>query len=276
MKGKIIKNISNLYTVLTDNNIYDCKPRGKFRNLKLTPLVGDNVIIDEKNNYILEILPRINELNRPKIANIDYAIILTSLKQPDLSLLLLDKQISFLTLNKIIPIIVFSKLDLINDEEKKKVDNLRNYYESIGIKTFYNTELDDIKSYCKDKEIVITGQTGAGKSTLINKLGNLNIKTNEISLSLGRGKHTTRHVEIYNVDGINIADTPGFSALDLNEFTKEEIRNSFIEFNEYNNCKFQDCLHLKEIDCDVKDAVIKKRILKSRYENYQKMVSEAK
>ena len=127
----------------------------------------------------------------------------------------------------------------------------------------------------KNKEIVITGQTGAGKSTLINKLGDLNIKTNEISLALGRGKHTTRHVEIYDIDGVKIADTPGFSALELEGYTKEEIRDSFIDFP-INMCRFKDCMHDKEIDCYVKDLVKEGKIIESRYDNYLKMLSEVK
>lgn len=273
MQGKIIKNISNIYSVLVDDKIYECKPRGKFRNLNITPLVGDEVIIDENNNYILDILPRKNYLNRPFIANVDYALILTSLKTPDLSLLLLDKQITFLILHNIKPVIVFSKLDLADDNLLKMVDDLSNYYESIGIKVFYNNELEELKEFLRGKEVVITGQTGAGKSTLINKLGNLNIKTDEISYALGRGKHTTRHVEIYNIDDINIADTPGFSALDIVGYSKEDIRDAFFEFND-NECKFKDCMHNKEKDCSIKDKVEKKLILKSRYDDYIRIISE--
>ncbi|MBR1417043.1 MAG: ribosome small subunit-dependent GTPase A [Bacilli bacterium] len=273
MKGKIIKNISNLYSVLVNDEIYDCIPRGKFRNLNITPLVGDEVIIDIENKYILEVLKRRNELNRPMISNVDAGIILTSLKGPNLSLLLLDKQISFLTINNIEPVIIFSKLDLIDD--LNDINNLRKYYESIGIKVFYNNELEKIKKYLKGKEVVITGQTGAGKSTLINKLGNLNIKTSEISKALGRGRHTTRHVQIYNIDGINIADTPGFSALELNNYSKEEIRESFIEF-ENSDCKFKDCMHIKELNCKIKEKVNDNTILSSRYDNYIKIISEVK
>ena len=273
MQGKIIKNISNLYGVLVGDKVYDCKPRGKFRNLNITPLVGDEVIIDEKNNYILDILPRKNELNRPYIANVDIALILTSLKTPELSLYLLDKQITFLVLHNIKPVIVFSKLDLANEELLNNVNELSKYYESIGIEVFYNNELDELKKFLKGKEVVITGQTGAGKSTLINKLGGLNIKTNDISYALGRGKHTTRHVEIYNFDGINIADTPGFSALDIIGYSQEEIRDAFFEFSE-SDCKFKDCMHNKEKECSVKDKVEKKSILKSRYDDYIRIISE--
>ena len=275
MQGKIVKNISNMYTVLVNDKVYECKPRGKFRNMNITPLVGDEVIIDEDNNYILDILPRKNFINRPQIANVDNAIILTSVKDPNLSLLLLDKQISFLILHNIKPVIIFSKVDLITDEEKKNIELLKRYYEKIGIKVFYNYEINDIKTYLTNKEVVITGQTGAGKSTLINKLGDLNIKTDEISKALGRGKHTTRHVEIYDIDNIKIADTPGFSALDLIGYSKEEIRDSFVEFND-NDCPFKDCMHNKEKDCDIKNKVEKKLILKSRYDNYIRIISEVK
>ena len=275
MNGKIIKNISNLYSVLAEGKVYDCVPRGKFRNQNLTPLVGDEVIIDPDNKYILSINERRNSLNRPMIANVDIGLILTSLKGPDLSLLLLDKQISFLTINNIEPVIVFSKLDLVSDEDLKIVGNLRKYYEIIGIKVFYNSEIDEIKKYLKNKEVVITGQTGAGKSTLINKLGNLNILTNEISKALGRGKHTTRHVEIYDIDDIHIADTPGFSALDLDSYSKEDIKNSFIEFRNV-ECKFKDCMHDKEISCEVKELVNNNKILQSRYNNYIRILSEVK
>lgn len=273
MQGKIVKNISNLYSVLANNKIYNCKPRGKFRNLNITPLVGDEVIIDEENNYILDILPRKNELNRPFIANVDIALILTSIKDPDLSLLLLDKQITFLILHSIKPVIVFSKLDLANDELLNKVDELSKYYESIGIDVFYNNDLVSLKKYLKGKEVVITGQTGAGKSTLINKLGDLNIKTDEISYALGRGKHTTRHVEIYNIEDINIADTPGFSALDISGYSKEEIRDAYPEFRD-NTCKFKDCMHNKEKECSVKKLVESNKILKTRYDNYIRIISE--
>ncbi len=271
MNGKIIKNISNLYSVLAKGKIYDCVPRGKFRNQNLTPLVGDEVIIDPDNKYILEIKERKNELNRPMISNVDIGIILTSLKKPDLSLLLLDKQISFLTINHIEAVIVFSKLDLVDEVFLEKIKIIKKYYESIGIKVFYNSEVDLIKKYLKNKEVVITGQTGAGKSTFINKLGNLNIKTNEISKALGRGKHTTRHVEIYNIEDINIADTPGFSALDLDNYSNEEIKDSFIEFKNV-ECKFKNCMHNKEKECEVKRLLDNNKILKSRYDNYIKLI----
>lgn len=268
MQGRIIKNISNDYTVLTNNKQFICKSRGKFRNLNITPLVGDNVIFDEKNKYILEVLPRKTELVRPPIANIDQAVIITSVKDPDLDTNLLDKLINIIEYNNVKPIICFTKLDLLNDESI--INNLIIYYKKIGYQVFKNTELDEIKKIFKSKITVFTGQSGAGKSTLINCIDSkLNIKTAEISYALGRGKHTTRHVELIPLyDGL-VADTPGFSSLDFYDMNKYDIRDNFIEFNEYKEgCKYRDCMHYKEDQCNVKQEVENGHILKSRYENY--------
>lgn len=274
LKGKIVKNISNLYTVTSNSKEYNCHPRGKFRDLKLTPLVGDIVTFDEINNYILEILPRRNELSRPKISNVDIALIVTSLKTPDLSLNLLDKEISSIILSKIEPVICFTKIDLINQDEKKKLDELQKYYTKIGIKNFTSENIPDLIQYLKDKYVVLTGQTGAGKSSLINKIApEKNLKISPISKALGRGVHTTRHTEIHEVKGIYIADTPGFSSLDLTNFTNEEIRSSFWEFNNC-HCEYKDCMHLKELNCEVKKLVSESVILQSRYNNYCKFIEE--
>lgn len=276
MIGKIIKNISNDYTVLANNNLYVCKSRGKFRNLNITPLVGDNVIFDEKNKYILEIQPRKNSLVRPPVANIDNCVIVTSLKEPDFSSNLLDKLLTIVEFNNIKPIICFTKLDKLTESEVLEYTDLKKYYESIGYLVFNNNETEKIKKIFKDKITVFTGQSGAGKSTLLNRLDkNLNLKTNEISLSLNRGKHTTRHVELLQIfDGL-VADTPGFSAITFNEMSASDIRDNFIEFNLYrHNCEYKDCMHNSEINCEIKNQVLKGNILKSRYENYLKFIKE--
>lgn len=274
MQGKIIKQISNDYTVLVDNKKIVCKARGKFRNLSLTPLVGDEVIINDEN-YILEILKRKNELNRPSVSNIDEAIIITSLKHPDFSSNLLDKLITVIEYNNIKPIIIFTKKDLLNKEEYKNLETYINYYKTIGYDIYMNDEIDKIKKIFKNKVSVFTGQTGAGKSTLLNKLNpNLNLKTDEISLALNRGKHTTRHTELLEIEEGLVADTPGFSALDFGEMTNEDIRDNFIEFNIYrHNCPFNDCMHVHEKNCKIKEKVKDGTILKSRYENYLKFIS---
>lgn len=268
MIGKITRIISNLYTVTVDDKTYDCRARGKFRNEKLTPLVGDIVEFDEENKYILKIHERKNSLERPTISNIDSALIITSVKKPDLSLNLLDKQLVLCLSNKIEPIIVFTKLDLLTKSELKKIKSIMKYYTSIGIKVTTNKNLYKLKRFIKNKTLVLTGQTGAGKSSLLNKLDKkLNLATNEISEALGRGKHTTRHVELFKYKTSYIADTPGFSSLDINNLTKEEIKNTFLEFNKI-TCPYKDCNHTNEKECLVKEAVKTKKIMKSRYENY--------
>ncbi len=270
MQGRIIKNISNDYTVQTKTgDVFVCKCRGKFRNMKIIPLVGDEVLFDEENNYILEILPRKNELKRPPVSNISQVMILTSVKHPNFSSYLLDKLITIIEYNCIEPIICFTKLDLLTEEEIHEIDKIMAYYKKIGYQVYRNTDLEQIKHIFQDKITVFTGQSGAGKSTLLNHLdAQLQLKTSEISYALGRGKHTTRHVELIPLFGGLVADTPGFSALDF-EMDKASIRDQFKEFEMYKEyCKYKDCMHDKEDHCMVKDKVEDGTILKSRYENY--------
>ncbi len=270
MQGRIIKNISNDYTVQTKTgDVFVCKCRGKFRNMKIIPLVGDEVLFDEENNYILEILPRKNELKRPPVSNISQVMILTSVKHPNFSSYLLDKLITVIEYNRIEPIICFTKLDLLDESEMREIKVVMDYYKKIGYQVYRNTDLEQIKHIFQDKITVFTGQSGAGKSTLLNHLdAQLQLKTSEISYALGRGKHTTRHVELIPLFGGLVADTPGFSALDF-EMDKASIRDQFKEFEMYKEyCKYKDCMHDKEDHCMVKDKVEDGTILKSRYENY--------
>lgn len=273
MTGRIVKIISNLYTVDVDNRIYECRARGLFRKDEITPLVGDIVEFDEVNNYILSIHDRKCELKRPNVANIDKCIIVNSLKKPDFSDYLLDKMLTHVVSSNIEPVIVFTKYDLLNNEEKKQIDSVLDYYKSIGYDTLINDNIDELKSILSGSVVVLTGQTGAGKSTLANKLDpTLNLKTDEISMSLGRGKHTTRHVELFKVDDFYLVDTPGFSSLDL-EIDPLSIRFAFPEFPN-TECKFNDCKHINEIGCRVKKLVDDGVILKTRYDNYRKMVEK--
>lgn len=273
MEGTIVKIISNLVTVEANGNLYDCKPRGKFYHEKISPIVGDIVEIDSENKYILKIKPRKNELARPLISNVDSCIIVTSVKKPDLSLNLLDKMLANVIYEKIEPIICFTKTDLLSFKEKRELKKTMKYYEKIGIKVTTNKKLSKLTKMIAHKIVVLTGQTGAGKSTLLNKLNpNLNLETNEISKALGRGKHTTRHVELFKYKTSLIADTPGFSALELNKIPKKELKNTFIEFNL--NCEYKDCNHQNEKNCEVKKMVNSGKILKSRYENYLKFMGE--
>lgn len=269
MEGRIIKNISNDYVVKIDNELYTCKPRGKFRISNLIPLVGDIVEIDNNNNYIIDIKKRKNSLIRPSVSNIDKAIIVTSVK-PKLDTNLLDKLLVLTMYNNIEPVICFTKLDLLNLEELKEINSIINYYESIGYVTVKNTEIDKIKSILKNNLSVFVGQSGAGKSSLLNKLDSkLELKTNEISKALGRGKHTTRHVELFEVCEGLVVDTPGFSSLDLSSLSNMDIRDNMKEmFDNLDKCKYRDCMHYKEDGCYVKSLVDDNVILKSRYDNY--------
>src|SRR5574344_302052 len=201
MQGQIVRIISNLYGVMVNKEIINCRASGLFRHQNMVPMVGDKVIIDYEKKYITKIIPRKNSLIRPVIANVDEALVITSLKEPDLSLNLLDKEIASIVINKIEPVIIWTKLDLGSKEDLNYLDNLSKYYEGIGVKVFNNTQINDLKSYLQNKLVVVTGQTGSGKSSLINKLGNLAIESKAISKALGRGVHTTRHVEIYDFDG---------------------------------------------------------------------------
>ena len=268
-QGKIIKQISNDYTVKIDNRLIICKARGKFRNLGITPLVGDNVLFE--NNYILEILPRKNELIRPSIANVDQAVIVMSTTIPAFSTDLLDRLLCIIEYNNIKPIIYISKMDLLNQEQINVINKYIDYYKKIGYLVY--TDLS-IKEVFKNKITVFVGQSGAGKSTLLNKLdNNLHLQTGEVSIALGRGKHTTRHVELIELlDGM-IADTPGFSKLSFIDMTDSDIRDNFIEFNEYKElCEYQDCMHKNEDNCEIKRQVKNGNILEERYNNYIKFI----
>ena len=274
MQGIIIKIISNDYTILSENKLYICKARGKFRKEKITPLVGDYCNFDPEKKYIIEILKRKNELIRPPVSNIDQAFIITSVKEPDFSSNLLDKLLCIIEFNNIKPIICFTKLDLLTKAEEKNINEIINYYKKIGYEVYLNTELDKIKKTFKNKKTVFTGQSGAGKSTLLNKINpNLNLKTDEISLALGRGKHTTRHVELLDIYEGLIADTPGFSSLEFIDMSNSDIRDNFIEFNIYRDkCEYKDCMHTKETKCEIKKELENGNIMKSRYENYLKFL----
>lgn len=275
MIGRIIKIVSNDYTVkCEDGNTYICKARGVFRNKKITPLVGDFVKITKEKNLIEEIMKRKNELIRPPVSNIDIALVVTSAKEPDFSSNLLDKMLDIIEFNNIMPVICISKYDLLDNT--KEMDEIIAYYKKIGYKVLINTQIEDIKKIFKDNVTILTGQTGVGKSSLINKLEkSMDLKTGEISKALGRGKHTTRHTELFELFDGYVADTPGFSSLNFIGMNKEDIRDNFIEFNEYKDkCKYRDCMHVNEDDCEIKRRVSNNEILKSRYDNYVKFILE--
>lgn len=274
MQGRITKQISNQYTVEVDDKKYVCNARGKFKNMGLSPVVGDKVEISLENLTIEGILPRENKLDRPVVANIDCALIVTSLKKPDLSLTLLDKLLTIVKINNIKPIIVLTKMDLVPKVELKKIKSIIKYYEKLGIPVVLNTKLNKLKHLLKNQVVVLTGQTGSGKSTLLNKLDKtLNLATNPISEALNRGVHTTRHTELYRIGKMYLVDTPGFSALDLGVITPADLIKTFPEFSNI-TCQFANCTHNNEKNCGVRDAAEKGMILPSRYANYKRFLKE--
>lgn len=283
-KGRIIKALSGFYYVKTeDGSIYQCRGRGLFRNQNITPLVGDLVTFeyeDPNEGYIMEIEPRLNELVRPPIANITQAIIVTSAKAPDFNETLLDRFLVLIESKGIQPAIFITKMDLASAKEKEKIETYRKLYENIGYRiellSMKDAQSFNIQHYFKNHITVIAGQSGVGKSTILNMLDDsLNLKTGEISESLGRGRHTTRHVELLEMYNGLVADTPGFSSLEFDTLKANELSDCFPEFRErLGDCKFRGCMHLKEPKCAVKASVSTGEIAASRYANYERFLDE--
>ena len=270
MEGLIIKILSDKCYVKINKEVVICGFRGKIRTQKLLPLVGDKVIINNEKT-IEKILPRKNVIRRPSVCNITQGLIVASLKGPDLDTNLIDKILVELEFNSIKPIICFTKRDLLTIDEKDEVEKIIDYYRKL-YPVYFNDETLLLKKIFKNEITVFIGQTGAGKSTLLNRLdSSLKLQTGEISNALGRGRHTTRHAEIIEIlDGL-LLDTPGFSALEFANMMQIEIRDAFIEFKNY-PCPYRDCMHIKEDDCKVKEAVKSGKIASFRYQNYLDLV----
>ena len=283
-QGQIRKALSGYYYVEQDGELIQCRGRGLFRNRGESPLVGD--IVDytwdgESDGYVMKIHPRKNELVRPPIANVDQAILVFSVKEPAFNTILLDRFLVVLESFHIEPIICLTKMDLLTDEELVAIQPYIEDYENIGYEviTTYKDDaslLERMQPMLKGKMTVLAGQSGVGKSTLLNTLiPQLNLKTGIISQSLGRGKHTTRHVELIEVCGGLLADTPGFSSFDFDTIEKEELTACFPEFLRISEgCKFRGCLHMKEPKCAVKSALETGEIKDYRYEHYEQFLQE--
>jgi ribosome biogenesis GTPase len=283
-EGKIIKALSGFYYVESNGEIITCRGRGNFRNRKITPLVGDHVNFHlEKSGegYLLEVSERKNELVRPPIANVDQAILVFSAVEPDFSPVLLDRFLVLIEFNEIKPIIVVTKIDLVSDEAFEQITTHVNYYRQIGYEvllTSSKTEegVEKVQPLLAEKISVFAGQSGVGKSTLLNALKpDLDLKTGIISTHLGRGKHTTRHVELIEVGKGLVADTPGFSSLDFIDIEVEDLSYCFIEMRERSHaCKFRGCTHLAEPKCAIKESMEKGEVSPSRYEHYKSFIQE--
>lgn len=287
-EGKIIKALAGFYYVWTDENeVIQCRGRGVFRKNKITPLVGDEVVFQAENDregYILEVKERKNELVRPPIANVDQAILIFSAVEPDFSTALLDRFLVLIEFNRIRPIICISKMDLVRDkQQRRRIEQYGAEYEKVGYQVLLTSSVtkDGISKLIPllEGEIsVFAGQSGVGKSSLLNVLKpDLELETNDISTHLGRGKHTTRHVELIEIGAGLVADTPGFSSLEFTEIEAEDLNYCFPEIEEWSEkCKFRGCLHVQEPKCAVKQAVEVGGIPEYRYEHYKVFLQEIK
>lgn len=287
-EGKIIKALSGFYYVKNreDGEIYQCRGRGVFRKKKIIPLVGDHVEFQKENGregYILDIGERKNELVRPPIANVDQAVLVFSAKEPDFHTLLLDRFLVPIEKNLIRPLILITKCDLLGAEEKERLHGTLEVYRQIGYPVIFSSAkagegTDALLSALKGNITVFCGQSGVGKTSILNRLDPaLDLKTNEISTHLGRGKHTTRHVELLPVGGGLVADTPGFSSLDFTGVELSELGDYFPEISEKSaGCKFRGCLHENEPHCAVKAALAEGEIASFRYSHYIQFLQEIK
>lgn len=275
LQGRIIKSLAGFYYVESDGVVYQTRARGNFRKKGQTPYVGDFVDFsaeDHSEGYILAIHDRKNSLVRPPIVNIDQAVVIMSAKEPDFNANLLDRFLVLLEYKAIEPIVYISKMDLLTSPDE--IAAIQKRYQEIGYQ--FCTSLDELLPLLTDKVTVFMGQTGVGKSTLLNKIApDLKLETGEISDSLGRGRHTTRAVSFYNVNGGKIADTPGFSSLDYEITNAEDLNKAFPELRRLSRlCKFRSCTHTHEPSCAVKDAVESGELWQSRYDNYLQFLSE--
>lgn len=287
MTGKIIKGIAGSYYVhIVGAGVYECKAKGIFRYKDIKPLVGDNVLVDildeeKKTGNITEILERDNSLIRPAVANIDQAMVIFAVKSPMPNLNLLDRFLVMMETQNIETVICFNKVDLVSKEEIRELEDTYNKagYKVIFASTTEKIGLTKVYETLKGKTTAFAGPSGVGKSSMLNAIiPDANMETGGISRKIERGKHTTRHSEIFNLEGDTyIMDTPGFSSVYAWALEKEELKDYFPEFIKFEGeCRFNGCVHVNEPDCKVKEAVKDNIIAKTRYENYLFMYEEVK
>lgn len=278
MIGKIIKLTGGFYYIKSKDKVFETRARGNFRHSKVDPLVGDDVEFkyEEKTlGYIEKVYPRKNMLTRPKVANVDLALVVIPVLDPKYNLVIIDKTIIQAEYQGIDVAVVINKCDL----DRESGEKLRDIYKSAGFKTFMISDKDDsidsLKNFLKGKTVALCGVSGAGKSTITSRILDKDVEVGKVSDKTKRGKHTTRHTEILYNDNIYIFDTPGFSSLSLN-IDSDDLKNYFREFRTFNDCKFNNCKHIKEPKCAVKEAVKLKKITRERYENYLYIYNEIK
>ncbi|MDU7151312.1 MAG: ribosome small subunit-dependent GTPase A [Peptoniphilus grossensis] len=278
MIGKIIKLTGGFYYIKSGDEVFETRARGNFRHSKVEPIVGDDVEFkyEEKTlGYIEKVYPRKNMLTRPRVSNVDLALIVIPVLDPKYNLVIIDKTIIQAEREGIDLAIVINKADL----DRESAEELARIYKNSGFEAFVISDKDDniesLRAYLHGKTVALCGVSGAGKSTITSRILNKEVEVGKVSQKTKRGKHTTRHTEILYNDDIYIFDTPGFSSLTL-KIEEEDLKNYFREFKNFNNCKFNNCNHIKEPKCAVKDAVDRGQIEKSRYENYLYIFNELK
>ena len=284
-QGIIIENISNIFKIICENELYTCDARGKLKKDDIKPVVGDKVNfeitkVEEKIGVIEKILPRKNYIKRPKIANINQIVLVISSKMPKPDLLMLDKQLAFAEYMNIKPVIVINKIDLAKEiAEKIKEQYKFTNYEIIETNAKENIGIYELRKVLKNKISVFSGNSGVGKSTLLNDLFEDNLTLEgKISSKNKRGKNTTTTVKLYELEeNTFIADSPGFSTFDIYEIETTNLAEYFVEFKEHiENCEFVGCTHIKEENCGIKQALKENKISQNRYERYIKIYEELK
>ncbi len=286
MRGKIVKGIAGFYYVHTgENGLYECKAKGVFRNKKLKPLVGDNVeiaVLDEEKKLgnIEKVEERKNSLIRPAVANIDQMVVIFASAKPAPNLNLLDRFLVTMEQNGVDTVICFNKCDLVTEKEQQQLRRIyEEHYKVVFTSVKEHIGMEDIEQLLQNNTTVFAGPSGVGKSSMINFLmPHANMETGQISQKIERGKHTTRHSELFEwKDSGYIMDTPGFTSLYVTDMEKEELRYYYPEFEAYEGmCKFQGCVHVHEPGCQVKEAVQDGKIQQNRYDNYVSFYEELK
>ena len=276
-KGQIFKIHSDFYYVQSENQIFECKLRHVLKKQKQKVFVGD--FVEFSDGAIEKILPRMNYITRPTVANIDQVVIISAVKEPELSFLQLNRYIAFAKYHNLKTVLCFNKNDLSDDD--KTIEKVFSIYEPLGYEILFTSAiegygLEEFKNIMSDKTTVLCGASGVGKSSLINAISNRQLRTKDVSDKTGRGTHTTRHCEIVEInENSRIVDTPGFSNLKFDFLLPNEVDLLFTEMAEYKGlCKFQDCLHINETNCAIKAHI--GEIDESRYESYLAFVEEAK
>lgn len=286
LEGVVVKAYGGFYYVLSDDQIWECYLRGRIRKSGSQVLVGDMVrfkmLEEDERGVIEEVLPRRNSLIRPPVANVDQAVVIFSLKEPEPNLMLLDRILVQAEAAGVSSLICLNKVDLLDGTEGDLVGELKEIYAGIGYRLFVTSAatgygIEELRQSLKGKISVLAGPSGVGKSSLLNALQpGLSLKVGSVSKKLKRGRHTTRYVELLVLEGGGlVADTPGFSSLYLPDVKREELPALFPEFGSFAvDCRFAGCLHYKEPDCAVRAAVGQKQISFSRYQHYLRFLQE--